>query len=168
MIRKRGIIVTGRSNQKNFDFTLDCLKQNKDILEKWIVNVVGITEKAQFIHYAGKLNREDLIKHYDKASILIMPSLYESFSIPLIEALSRGLTVICSNKGAPPEIIKGFGLLYNPKSCQQLREKLLQAFKKHRLKKLSNKDKDVLYAPRSQRKTCKKTLNVYENLVNFK
>jgi len=162
------ILVTGRSNQKNFDFTLKCLEQNKDILKKWKVCVIGVTGKStKFIHYVGVVNRKDLIKYYDKASILIMPSLYESFSIPLIEALSRGLTVISSNKGAPPEILKGFGLLYNPRSCEQLREKLLQAFHIHRDKKLSNYKKDVLYALSfTEKKLAKKTLSSYVNIIS--
>ncbi len=164
---KKIIIVTGRSNQKNFDFTIKCLKQSKDILKSWTISVVGIKGKnSKFINYIGEVERNSLIRHYDQASILIMPSLYESFSIPIIEALSRGLFVISSNKGAPPEILNNFGLLYNPKSCKELRKNLIKALYKNRFKNTLNKKKAVSYALSfTDKKLAKQTLMIYKKII---
>jgi len=166
---KKIILVTGLSNQKNFDFTLNCLQHNKDILKEWKIDVVGITGKnTKYVNYAGVVDRGDLITYYDQASILIMPSLYESFSIPLIEALSRGLIVISSNKGAPPEILKDFGFLYNPKSCQELRKSLLQAFHQHKLKKNTNNNKAICYSLSfTEEKLAKQTLDIYKKIIKY-
>jgi glycosyltransferase involved in cell wall biosynthesis len=164
---KKIIIIAGLSNQKNLDFTLQCMKRSKDILKGWKIIVVGVSgENSKYINYVGEVDRDNLISYYDKASILIMPSLYESFSIPLIEALSRGLFVISSNKGAPPEILKKFGLLYNPKSCQQLRKNLIKALHKNRFKSQLNKKRAMRYALSfTDKKLAQETLGAYKKLL---
>ena len=164
---KKIIIIAGLSNQKNLNFTLQCLKRSKDILKGWKIIVVGVSgENSKYINYVGEVDRDNLISYYDKASILIMPSLYESFSIPLIEALSRGLFVISSNKGAPPEILKKFGLLYNPKSCQKLRKNLIKALHKNRFKSQLNKKRAMRYALSfTDKKLAQETLGVYRRLL---
>ena len=143
------------------------MQQNTDILKGWTISVVGINGKnSKFINYIGEVDRDSLIRHYDQASILIMPSLYESFSIPIIEALSRGLFVISSNKGAPPEILNNFGLLYNPKSCKELRKNLIKALYKNRFKNTFNKKKAMSYALSfTDTKLAKNTLETYKSLI---
>lgn len=165
---KKILLVTGSSNQKNFNFTLQCLKNIKNILKGWKIIVVGIRGKnSQFIKYIGEIDRDDLIKYYDQSSIMIMPSLYESFSIPLIEGLSRGLLIISSNKGAAPEIIKNFGLLYNPKSCEELKTNLIHALNKNKFLKKSNKHKAKIYASLyTDKKLAKVTYNNYSSIID--
>jgi len=86
--------------------------------------VVGIDsrESTDFVKYIGRVEPVELVQYYDMASIFLMPSLYESFSIPIIEALSRGTPVVASNRGAVKEILKGYGYTYNPASCLGLME----------------------------------------------
>ena len=43
-----------------------------------------------------------------------MPSLYEGFGLPIIEAMSYGKAVLTSNISSLPEITKDAGLLINP------------------------------------------------------
>ena len=160
------LIVSGPSNQKNLNLTINFLQQNKDLLNGWKINVVGVKQRnSKFIKYIGEINRHELINYYDQASILIMPSLYESFSIPIIEALSRDVFVISSKLGAPPEILRNFGLLYDPKSCKELRKCLIEALKVIKYK-INNKAR-VYSLNFSQEKLAKKTLKIYINtLIN--
>jgi len=161
---KKIIIVTGNSDQKNFKNTLDCLQKNKDVLKGWSIFVVGILgASCNFVHYVGEIRREELLTYYDKSSILIMPSLYESFSIPLVEALSRGLFVIASNRGATPEILGGFGLLYNPISCLELRKSLIKTLRYYSFPSLLNIEKSKRYAHSfSEENLAKQTLAIYK------
>ena len=162
--KKKIIIVTGKSSQKYFDNTLDCLQKNKDVLKGWSILVIGILgASCNFVHYIGEIRREELLTYYDKSSILIMPSLYESVSIPLIEALSRGLFVIASNRGAPSEILGNFGVLYNPTSCSELRKSLIQAIKYWSLPNLSSIKKSRLYSRNfSEENLAKQTFAIYK------
>lgn len=164
---KKIIIVTGNSNQKNLKFTLESLQQFKSILKGWKILVIGVDGKnSKYINYIGKVDQNNLIRFYDRSSILIMPSLYESFSIPLIEALSREVFVISSNKGAPPEIIKNFGFLYNPKSMKDLKSSVVKALYKDRYKKKLMKKKAKLYALSfTDKNLTERTMKEYKKLL---
>jgi len=54
----------------------------------------------------GRLPREDLVKQYNQAELLISPSLYEGFGLPAAEAMACGTPVLATTAGAFPEIIE--------------------------------------------------------------
>lgn len=56
------------------------------------------------IHLLGFVPREDLPKLYTGATAMIYPSLYEGFGFPILEAMSCGAPVICSNTSSMPEV----------------------------------------------------------------
>ena len=62
------------------------------------------------------VSQKKLVDFYDNARLLIMPSLYESFGIPLIEAKYRGLWVLSSDGGASKEIALNYATFFNPKN----------------------------------------------------
>lgn len=60
---------------------------------------------------------EDLARLYGEAEVAIVPSLYEGFSLPAIEAMSCALAVVATTGGALPEVVgtRGdTGLLVEP------------------------------------------------------
>lgn len=74
-------------------------------------------EKAKSLEgvvYRGLVKNEDLRKELVEFDILAYPSTFEETScIAVIEALSAGLRVICSNIGALPETTEGWARIYN-------------------------------------------------------
>lgn len=54
------------------------------------------------------------------AYALVMPSLYEGFGLPLLEAIQRGVPVITGNVSAMPEIAGQAGLLVNPMRVEEI------------------------------------------------
>jgi glycosyltransferase involved in cell wall biosynthesis len=77
----------------------ECEKLTKDIDYEYVENVPY----------------EDLPKHYQMADVCVVPSLYsEGFSRVVIESASCGCAVITSDKGALPELVKGFGKTLDP------------------------------------------------------
>ncbi len=52
----------------------------------------------------GYVNAEDLGAFFRHAHAFVMPSLYEGFGLPLVEAMSCGCPVITSDRGSLPEI----------------------------------------------------------------
>jgi len=56
------------------------------------------------------------------ASVFVLPSVYEPFSICTLEAMAVGLPVIASNIGGPAELIKSgkTGILVQPKNPEAI------------------------------------------------
>lgn len=95
------------------------------------------------VHHVGYVDSEDLAALFRHAHAFIMPSLYEGFGLPLVEAMSCGCPVIASDRGSLPEVagagaqcfdpfdIKGMAnalcaLLRNPEELQQKRSNALR------------------------------------------
>ena len=72
----------------------------------------------------GYLTREQLKKHYENARVLVLPSFDEGFGLPALEAMTIGVPVIVSNRGALPEVVGDAGLLVEPTRTDMLTEAL--------------------------------------------
>jgi glycosyltransferase involved in cell wall biosynthesis len=60
------------------------------------------------IKYLGSMDRDDLVQWYQKAAVLVCPSLGESFGIVNAEALSCGTPVVATNVGGIPEVVHNY------------------------------------------------------------
>ena len=66
------------------------------------------------------------LKHlYQNAVCVILPSLYEGFGIPIVEANSFAKPVITSKIGAMEEVLGDGGILINPNSCSEISTAML-------------------------------------------
>ncbi|MDJ0715933.1 MAG: glycosyltransferase family 1 protein [Prochloraceae cyanobacterium] len=55
-----------------------------------------------------------LAKLYKQASVFVYPSLYEGFGIPLLEAMSLGCPIVCSNTSSIPEVVDNAAEFFDP------------------------------------------------------
>lgn len=84
----------------------------KDNIEKEI-------EKLDLVKNVSILGRRsDLGRHMAKWDVFVLPSLYETFGISVLEAMAVGVPVVVTNTGGLPDIVKHKknGLLIRPKS----------------------------------------------------
>jgi glycosyltransferase involved in cell wall biosynthesis len=56
------------------------------------------------VTFTGNISYEEMIRLYGTAEVACVPSLYEGFSLPAIQAMSSGLPLVCTNAGAVPEV----------------------------------------------------------------
>lgn len=64
--------------------------------------------------FTGYVSDETLACLYSGASVLVYPSLYEGFGLPILEAMACGCPVICSNVSSMPEVAGDAAWLVNP------------------------------------------------------
>ncbi|MDO6746283.1 glycosyltransferase family 4 protein [Gilvimarinus sp. 1_MG-2023] len=66
------------------------------------------------VHLLGPVSDTRLATLYSNALCLVMPSLYEGFGLPIVEALQYGLPVVTSNTSSMPEVAGAAGILVDP------------------------------------------------------
>jgi glycosyltransferase involved in cell wall biosynthesis len=54
--------------------------------------------------FTGNISYDEMIRLYGTAEIACVPSLYEGFSLPAIQAMSAALPLVCTSGGAVPEV----------------------------------------------------------------
>jgi glycosyltransferase involved in cell wall biosynthesis len=65
------------------------------------VTRLGLEDAVEF---TGNISYDEMIRLYGTAEIAVVPSLYEGFSLPAIQAMSAGLPLVCTRAGAVPEV----------------------------------------------------------------
>ena len=62
----------------------------------------------------GFVDGNDLPEMYSGADMLVFPSLFEGFGLPILEAMACGVPVACSNVSSLPEIAGDAAVFFNP------------------------------------------------------
>jgi glycosyltransferase involved in cell wall biosynthesis len=70
---------------------------------------------------------DDLDDLYARAGVVVVPSLYEGFGLPVLEAMARGVPVVSSNRSSLPEVAGDAALLVDPEDRRALREAIDRA-----------------------------------------
>lgn len=76
------------------------------------------------VRLTGYVSDADLAMLYSNARLLAMPSLYEGFGFPIIEANARGIPVLTSNTSSMPEVAGKAGVLVDPVDVRSIRDGL--------------------------------------------
>lgn len=72
------------------------------------------------IRRPGYIEDDDLVPLYSAASVVAMPSLYEGFGLPVLEAMACGATVVTSNVSSLPEVAGDAAILVDPLSVESI------------------------------------------------
>ena len=125
------LYVGSRETYKNFKLIVKSFKNNKDFNDHKIICFGGgkftISEKENFkelniSHVDG--GDDILVKLYKEAKCLILPSEYEGFGIPALEAMELGCPVLSSNTPALKETCGEAALYFDPYSQEELIQKI--------------------------------------------
>jgi glycosyltransferase involved in cell wall biosynthesis len=92
-----------------------------------LIDRLGITGAVEFV---SGVTTERIIELYAEAELAVVPSLYEGFSLPAVEAMACGVPVLGTTGGAVPEVIGvdgETGLLVAPGDADALAVAILRA-----------------------------------------
>jgi len=105
------------------DYKLVIVGKKGWLYEKIFAKVTELQLEKHII-FTGYLLDSDLGTLYQHAQSFVLPSLYEGFGIPLLEAMSFGCPIISSNTASLPEIGGDACLYFNPNDTMDMRDKI--------------------------------------------
>lgn len=86
------------------------------------INSLSLSHKVKHL---GFLDYEDLPYLYKMSQFLVMPTLFESVSIPIYEAFALEVSVCSSNVTALPEQVGAAGVFFDPHNINDMAEKMM-------------------------------------------
>lgn len=113
----------------------------------------------------GYLPYEELPYLYNLARLMVFPSLFEGFGIPLVEAMACGCPVACSNAASIPEVVGDAGVIFDPVSVEDMAEKIWSLWNDETLRqamKIKGSARAKLF---SWDTTARETVKVYEKVA---
>jgi glycosyltransferase involved in cell wall biosynthesis len=90
-----------------------------------VMSKVADRKLTSRIRHVGQIDVSELVAVYKLATLVVVPTLFESISIPMYEAFSLGVPVCASGILALPEQAGGAAVLFDPLSADDMAEKIV-------------------------------------------
>ena len=100
-----------KSAQLGRDVILLCSGIRDGAISRWI-HEAGLDESC--VRFTGEIPEARISDYYRGALAVVMPSLYEGFGLPALEAMACGTPVLAGNCTSLPEVVGDAGLLVDP------------------------------------------------------
>lgn len=103
--------------KRRFDLVVTGFGQDADSPVTAAAEAHGVRDQ---VHALGYLAVEELAYLYRRAEMLVFPSPFEGFGIPLVEAMAAGCPVVAARATSIPEVVGGAAELFDPLSPEAL------------------------------------------------
>ena len=145
------------------------VNENFDLQNVWNADIVKVQRLAKdhnTIIRLGFVSDEDLVSLYNGATIFIMPSLYEGFGLPILEAMACGCPVITSSEGSLPEVAGSAAEMVDAYDTIAIANGIQKVWSSEKLQKELS-IKGLAQAEKfSWEKTAKETIAAYEKVAS--
>ena len=125
----------------------------------------GVMERVKFLDF---VENEDLPSLYKNALCFVLPSLYEGFGLPVLEAMKFGCPTVISDTSSLPEVGGDAALYFDPQSVDDIAQKIEKVISDEKLREEMVKKGYNQIKKFSWEKTAKETLKVLEDLEKQK
>jgi glycosyltransferase involved in cell wall biosynthesis len=125
---------------------------------------IGVAPQTCFLPW---VSAEELESLYRSATAFVFPSLYEGFGLPVLEAMSRGVPVACSDRGALAEVAGAAALTFDPEDPRAIAaaiEKLISDEDERKRLARAGRENAARF---SWAETARKTLASYEAALEY-
>ena len=137
---------------------------NKDLVKVQEMLKHQTSNSQHQIITLGFISTEDLVAIYNLATVFAMPSLYEGFGLPILEAMSCGCPVVTTKEGSLEEVAGKAAFYVDGYDVESIAQGLKKVFSDKSLQKdLSDKGLEKA-AEFSWKKTAEETLKVYRQV----
>jgi glycosyltransferase involved in cell wall biosynthesis len=117
------------------------------------------------VHFLENVPDKDLARLYNAAHCLTLPSHYEGFGLPPLEAMACGTPVIISDRASLPEVVGDAGLLIDPDSPEALSEALARVLDDSELRAELSQRGLIRAREFSWAKAAHQTMAVYDQVL---
>ena len=157
-----------RKNQARLIKAFKLVKETFPNLQLIIAGRTGwgeIPEPVSGVLMPGYVPDADLPGLYSGCLAFVLPSIYEGFGLPPLQAMACGAAVAVSNISSLPEVVGEAGVLFDPESVESIAAGIIEAIKNRG--KL--KEKSLAQAAKfTWEKTAKETYRVYQQVLDSK
>jgi glycosyltransferase involved in cell wall biosynthesis len=95
------------------------------VSQRWLVERLKLDGQ---ILRKERLPLNDLVNLYNVADVLLFPSLYEGFGLPVAEAMACGLPVVASNVASIPEVLGDGQMMFSPHDADGIADAVIGIF----------------------------------------
>jgi glycosyltransferase involved in cell wall biosynthesis len=128
------------------------------------IKIQDLTNDNKQVYRLGFLPGEELVGLYKAATVFVMPSLYEGFGLPVVEAMSSGCPVITAKAGSLSEVAGDGVYFVDPENTHAIANGFKKVFSDETLRKTLSQ-KGVMQAKKfSWKKAAGETAHVYETV----
>lgn len=113
------------------------------------------------VQHLGAVSSAQLRAVYEEADLFLMPSWYEGFGLPALEAMACGTPVVASTRGSLPEVVGDAGLLVDPGDASALAEAVVRTLTDGQLRKELRRRGLERVGTFTWERTAQQTLAVY-------
>ncbi len=130
-----------------------------------VFNTIRELDLAESIVFAGHVPDANIPGLYSQASLLVMPSWYEGFGFPVLEAMATGTPVVASNTSSLPEVAGGAAILFSPNDEVALADSIHEVLS-HPILAQQLRNRGIERASEfSWERTAKETISVYRSVA---
>ncbi len=153
--------------QHDVDFRLTLVdRKMKDL--KIVPPLVWKYGLTRLVEYTGHLSTPELVRQYNRAQVLVSPSLYEGFGLPAAEAMACGVPVVATRAGALPEVVEDgvTGLLVPPADPHALADAVRRLLSDPELcRRMGRAGRERIVQRFTWRETARRTLDLYHDVL---
>lgn len=124
---------------------------------------LGLENQVKILGY---LPRAELPCLFGLARLMVFPSLFEGFGIPLVEAMACGCPVACSNTTSLPEVIGTAGVQFDPTKPEEIADVIKRLWNDDEALARMRQDGLARALSFNWRSTAEKTLNIYRQAIS--
>jgi glycosyltransferase involved in cell wall biosynthesis len=146
------LVKVGKAGGKEADFRRQTIE---------VIDSLNLNGRVIFTEVVSKKN---LRAYYSNTKCLVLPSLYEGFGFPPLEAMACGCPVITSNSSSLPEVVGEAAIKVPPQDIEGLAEALKKVLTNKELRKSLIAKGKAQAVKFSWDQAAEKTLEVYKEV----